>query len=183
MSNVLDVIKARTSTRCFEETPVKEEDVKKIAEAAVWAPNAMNAQHWHFTVVTDAALIAEMNEAAKAGMKAAPVPFLQERGADPSFHAFFHAPMVIVISRADEKYTLFDCGAASQNICLAAKELGYDSCITGSTEFMFAGKPELREKLQIPADYLFACAIPIGIKKDAPDDHVRDRKEDVISYL
>ena len=181
--SALDVIMARTSVRCFEPEPVKEEDVKKIAQAAIWAPNAMNAQKWHFSVVTDAALIDEMNTATKEGLKAAPVPFLKERGEDPSFHAFFYAPMVIVISRADEKFTLFDCGAAAQNICLAAKDLGYDSCITGSTEFMFAGEPELREKLQIPEGYLFTCAIPIGIKKDAPDDHVRDRKEDVIVYL
>lgn len=183
MSNVLEVIKARSSVRCFQPEAVKEEDVRKIMEAAIWAPNAMNAQGWHFSVVTDPALIDEMSEATKAGMKAAPVPFLQERGADPNFHAFFHAPLVIVITRKDEKFTFFDCGAAAQNICLEAKELGYDSCITASTEFMFAGKPELKETLQIPEGYLFACAIPVGIKKDAPDDHVRDRKEDVISYI
>ena len=181
--NTLDAIMARTSVRCFEPAPVKEEDVKKIAEAAIWAPNAMNAQNWHFSVVTDKALIDEMSDATKAGMKAAPVPFLQERGSDPNFHAFFGAPMAIVITRKDEKFTFFDCGCAAQNICLAAKDLGYDSCITGSTEFMFAGEPELRNKLQIPEGYLFTCAIPIGIKKDAPDDHVRDRREDVISFL
>lgn len=181
--NVLDAIKARTSVRCFESTPVKDEDVKAIVEAAIWAPNAMNAQNWHFSVVTNADMIEEMSEAVKKGMREAPVPFLQERGNDPAFHAFFHAPMAIVISRKEEKYTFFDCGMAAENICLAAKELGYDSCVTGSTEFMFAGEPELRAKLQIPEDYVFACAIPIGIKKDAPDDHVRDRKEDVVSYI
>ena len=181
--SVLDVIKARTSVRCYQPDPVKEEDVKKIAEAAIWAPNAMNAQNWHFSVVTDASLIDEMSVAVKEGMKNAPVPFLQERGNDPEFHAFFHAPMAIVITRKEEKFTAFDCGMAAENICLAAKELGYDSCVTASTEFMFAGDPGLKAKLQIPEDYLFACAIPIGIKKDAPDDHVRDRKEDVISYI
>lgn len=183
MNNVLETIMERTSVRCFQPDPVKEEDVKTIAQAAIWAPNAMNAQGWHFSVVTDKALIDQMSVATKEGMKAAPVPFLQERGADPDFHAFFHAPMVIVISRKDEKFTFFDCGAAAENICLAAKALGYDSCITASTEFMFAGKPELRTTLKIPEGYLFACAIPVGIRKDAPDDHVRDRKEDVISYL
>ena len=183
MSNVLDVIKARTSVRCFEDVPVKEEDVRKIAEAAIWAPNAMNSQGWHFSSVTNRELIDEMSEATKAGMKNAPVPFLQERGNDPEFHAFFHAPLAVVITRKDDKFTFFDCGCAAQNICLAAKELGYDSCITASTEFMFAGDPALKAKLQIPEDYLFACAIPIGVKKDAPDDHVRDRKEDVISWL
>lgn len=183
MSNVLDLIKERTSVRCYQPDAVKAEDVKKIAEAAIWAPNAMNSQGWHFSIVTDGSLIDEMSKATKAGMKNAPVPFLQERGNDPEFHAFFHAPMVAVITRKDDKFTFFDCGAAAQNICLAAKELGYDSCITASTEFMFAGDPSLKEKLEIPEDYVFACAITIGLKKDAPDDHVRDRKEDVISYL
>ena len=181
--NVLEAIRERRSIRCYQDEPVKKEDIETIAEAAIWAPNAMNAQVWHFSVVTDRALIADMTAATKAGMANGPIPFMRERAKDPAYDPLFRAPLVIVISRADGKFGAFDCGCAAENICLAAKELGYDTCITAGTEFMFAGDPGLREKLQMPEGYTFVCAITVGVKKDAPDSHVRDRKEDVVSYI
>ena len=48
---------------------------------------------------------------------------------------------------------------------------------------MFAGDPGLKDELQIPADYKFACAITLGTEADGADDHVRTRNTDVISYL
>ena len=183
MSDILNLIKERTSVRCFKNEAVKEEDVKAIAEAAIWAPNAMNKQGWHFSVVKSPELIEKMSQGAKKGMLESPVEFLQKKAAADDFHAFFHAPLVVVITREEEKFTFFDCGAAAENICLAAKGLGYDSCITASTEFMFMGDPELYKVLEVPEGYKFTCAIPIGIKQDAPDDHVRARNTEAISYL
>ena len=181
--NVLEAIRERRSIRCYQDEPVKAEDLKTIVETAIWAPNAMNAQIWHFSVVTDRELISHMSEATKAGMAEGPIPFMRERAKDPEYDPLFRAPCVIVLSRADGKFGAFDCGCAAENICLAAKELGYDTCITAGTEFMFAGDPALKEKLQFPEGYVFVCAITLGIKKDAPDSHVRDRKTEVISYI
>ena len=61
--NVLEAIRERRSIRCYQDEPVKTEDVKTLLEAAIWAPNAMNAQVWHFSAVTDRALIGEMTAA------------------------------------------------------------------------------------------------------------------------
>lgn len=182
MNEVLSAVEKRKSVRNYAPDPVKPEDLKAIAEAAIWAPNAMNKQGWHFTVVSDPALIRKMSDGCRKGLENAPVPFLQERAEDPDFHAFFHAPAVIVVSIADDKFTLFDAGAASATLCLAAQGLGYGTCITASTEFMFAGDPGLKAELEIPEDYKFACAITLGIEKEGPDDHVRDRNYDVICY-
>ena len=183
MSEVLTCINSRQSVRNYKDAPVKPEDLKAIAEAAIQAPNAMNKQGWHFSVVSNPALVQKMSDACRKGMAACPVPMLQERAADPQFHAFFHAPAVIVVTIAEDKFTMFDAGAAAENICLAAKALGYGTCVTASTEFMFAGDPGLKEELQIPVDYKFVCAIPLGVEADGPDDHVRTRNTDVISYL
>lgn len=184
MGQLFDAIQERTSVRAFKPDPVKAEDVEKIVNAAIWAPNGMNAQNWHFTVVTDRALLDEMDAATKEGMIASGNPMLAERAQDPKFNAFFHAPMTIIISHANSRFSAFDCGAAAQNICLAAKDLGYDTCIMAMVEPMFAVKPELKEKLQIPADFSFLCSIPVGIKDEEADEgRVRGRREDVISYL
>ena len=183
MNEVLDAIKKRKSVRNYSSEPVKPEDLKAIAEAAIWAPNAMNKQAWHFSVVSDPAMILKMSEACRSGLANAPVPFLQERAKDPNFHAFFHATAVIVVSIAEDKFTFFDAGAASATICLAAQGLGYGTCVTASTEFMFAGNPGLKAELEIPEGYKFACAITLGKEQEGPDDHVRERNYQVISYI
>ena len=183
MNDFLNIIKERKSVRNYAAKDIPQEDVKAIAKAAILAPNAMNKQGWHFSVVTDKALLQHMSDSCRKALADCPVPFLKEKAADPNFNAFFHAPCVIVVSIADDKFTAFDAGAASENICLAAKALGYGTCITASTEFMFAGDPDLKATLQIPEDYKFACAITIGTEAEGPDDHVRSRNEDVISYL
>jgi len=183
MNDVLNAIMERKSVRNYAQVPVAAEDLRQIVQAAIWAPNAMNKQGWHFTVVSDPALITKMSDGCRKGMAECPVPFLKERAASENFHAFFRAPAVIVMSIAEDKFSAFDAGAAAQTLCLAAQSLGYGTCITASTEFMFAGDPGLRDALQIPEDYRFICAITLGKETDGPDDHVRDRKEDVITWL
>ena len=183
MNQVLETIRSRKSVRNYADAPVSKDDLKEIMEAAIWAPNAMNKQGWHFTVVTDPAFIQRMSEGVRKGLADCPVPFLKEKAADPNFHAFFHAPVVVVMSIAEDKFTAFDAGAAAQTICVAAKALGYGTCVTASTEFMFAGDPGLTADLQIPDGYKFICAIPLGVECEGPDDHVRDRKQDVITWM
>lgn len=45
---VLDLIKDRWSPRSFSPTPVTEEEVQTILEAASWAPSANNTQPWRY---------------------------------------------------------------------------------------------------------------------------------------
>ena len=152
-------------------------------EAGIWAPNAMNKQGWHFSVVTDPATLKDMSESCRKGLAGCPVPMLQERAKDPNFNAFFGAPAVIVITIAEDKFTAFDAGCAAENICVAAKSLGYSTCITASTGFMFEGDPTIKGRLNVPEGYVFMCAIILGIETEGPDSHVRDRKNEVISYI
>jgi len=183
MNNVLDVINSRKSVRNYSPDKINPDDLKTIAECAVWAPNAMNEQKWHFTVVTDPDMLNKMNNACRTAFAQCPVPMFNEKAADPNFNAFFNAPAVIVVSSEEDKFTLFDAGAAAQTICIAAKSLGYGTCVTASTGFMFDGDPGLKADLQIPENQSFVCAITIGKEKEGPDSHVRDRKTEVISYI
>jgi len=45
-----DLIKNRWSPRAFSESPVEEEKLKNLFEAARWAPSAFNEQPWRFIV-------------------------------------------------------------------------------------------------------------------------------------
>ncbi|MGH9173237.1 MAG: nitroreductase family protein, partial [Vicinamibacterales bacterium] len=53
---LLDVIARRTSSRAFATTPVVEEMIETLLEAARWAPSYGNRQSWRFVVVRDPAI-------------------------------------------------------------------------------------------------------------------------------
>jgi nitroreductase/NAD-dependent dihydropyrimidine dehydrogenase PreA subunit len=52
----------RRSVRNFKDTPVPEPLIRRVLEAARFAPSAGNMQPWKFTVVTDKKFIAELEE-------------------------------------------------------------------------------------------------------------------------
>ncbi len=58
----------RRSVRNFKEKPVPETLIRRVLEAGRFAPSAGNCQPWRFIVVTDRALIHEMDEAIYAGL-------------------------------------------------------------------------------------------------------------------
>jgi nitroreductase len=49
--NFLELVKARRSVRKFKPDPIPDGDIKKIVEAARWAPSGFNSQLWEFVVV------------------------------------------------------------------------------------------------------------------------------------
>lgn len=64
-NEVEKVIYARRSVRNFSDKPVPEPLVRRVLEAGRAAPSSGNCQPWKFVVVTNKALIDEMNEAAR----------------------------------------------------------------------------------------------------------------------
>ena len=77
---------------------------------------------------------------------------------------FFGAPALFVIcldSRIDDKGRWLDIGALVQNICLAAKEFGLDTCV----EFQATNYPEnVRKVLGIAEDKNPVVGVAIGYK-------------------
>ncbi|HKZ18095.1 MAG TPA: nitroreductase family protein, partial [Geobacteraceae bacterium] len=51
--NVMDAIKTRKSVRAYLPTPVEDEKLNAILEAARLAPSAANRQEWRFVIVRD----------------------------------------------------------------------------------------------------------------------------------
>ena len=48
---VIGIIKNRRNTKEFTDSEVRDEDIKTLLEAAVWAPNHRNTEPWRFVVV------------------------------------------------------------------------------------------------------------------------------------
>ncbi|HHX73920.1 MAG TPA: nitroreductase family protein [Firmicutes bacterium] len=185
MDRVLEVIRKRRSVRGFKSDPVKKEDLETVLEVAMYAPSAGNRQPWHFTVITDGKLINELSARAKAALAADRNSPYQQRAADPNFHLFYHAPVVIIVSGAESsRLAHTDCAAATQNILLAAEALGLGSCWVNLFLFAFRGEggEDLPGHLGIPGGYkpLYSIALGYKVHDNWP---VPPRKKECVTYI
>jgi len=63
-TQVEEIVFTRRTVRNFKDKPVPEPLVKRVLEAGRFAPSGGNSQPWQFIIVTNKALIQEMNDAA-----------------------------------------------------------------------------------------------------------------------
>ena len=168
---ILSAISERRSIRQYKPEQITEEQLQALLCAAVEAPSARNLQPWHFTVVQDANLLAEVNAEATA--------ILGREG-----DIFYAAPTTIFIS-ADKSsdWGKLDSGIAVQNIALAAQSMGLGSVILGLPAAAFKGPrgEYFAGLLKFPATHGFAVAIAVGYPDGTKEAHpVEDGR---ISYV
>lgn len=153
--NTIDAIKSRRSIRKYNpETGVPREHIIQMLEAAMMAPSACNTRPWEFVVV-------ESREVKEKIMKA--MPYTQMLAT---------APVAIVIcGKPDlqenicEGFWPQDCGAAAQNILLAAKELGYGTCWCGC--YPLAHRVEEMKKI-LDVSSIPLAVIAVGKAEETP---------------
>ncbi len=111
-------IHTRRSIRKYTSKVIPDSAIEEILRAAMYAPSAVNRQPWHFIVVTDRDLLNRIMEIHPNAS------FLETAS---------HAILVCGDEQLqhDEGYYVVDCGAATQNMLLAAHMLGIGSCWIG----------------------------------------------------
>lgn len=171
MSELMQVIKARRSTRAFESALPPKADIMQLVEAAAWAPSGMGKYLWHFTVVYSAEKSLKLARA---------VAEADNRGPD---YNFYGAPVNIIISyQRDEHHAFVDGAAAMQNLLLAATERGLGSCWINQIREC-CDDPAVRALLTeygVPEDHIVVCSAAIGyIAKETP---AKPRREGVVSF-
>ena len=185
MNEFVRIICNRRSVRQYKAKQISDADLTQILDAALAAPNAMNQQKWHFTVVQDKVTLERMAAIIKENMINSGNDLLANRASVPGYNTFYNAPTVILIS-ADEKakFVQIDCGAAAQNIALAAESLFLSSCIITSSSYLFSSQKgeELKKKLGIPAGYSHICSIALGYREGA-NPVAPPRNDRVITYI
>jgi len=166
MSNpVLSAIADRRSIRAYTKEKLTQEQLDAILAAAVQAPSARNAQPWHFSVVQDGGILAEINAEVSKNLNT------------DAGDIFYAAPAVIFIGANVRgplpRWAMLDCGIAVQTVALAAHSLGLGSVILGMPDAAFAGPrgDYFKKLVKIPADYDFGVAIAIGRAAASKDAH------------
>jgi nitroreductase len=110
--SIQDMIYARRSIRQYQEKPVEKEKLEILLKAAMAAPSAMNIKPWEFVVVTEPEKMNEIRSLMMFGKHNAPAAISVCGNT-----SFFKHPMA-------SKFWVQDCSAATENILLAAVELG-----------------------------------------------------------
>lgn len=150
----MEAIFKRRSVRKFQDKPISEEQIKQIVKAAMAAPSAGGARHWHFVVLKDKNLKATIAQRY------------------PNIAPLATAPAGILIC-ADTKLEVYpgfwplDCAAATQNALLAATELGLGSvwCAVYPDQQKMNG---IKDLLGLPESVQPFSIIPLGY----PAEHV-----------
>lgn len=164
--DTIEIIKKRRSIRGFEPDLVPQDLIKKIIEAATWAPSACNIQGWRFIVVDDQKLKDKLVELGGAAtIKSAPLGIL-----------------VVYDQRSKnmEYQDHIQSGAAAiQNLLLAATHYGLGSCWICQLPL----KNEIRKIFKIPESFSPMAYVLLGYpereQKEVPRLY---RLDDLIGY-
>ena len=183
MNETLKNISDRYSCRDFAETPLTEEQIKILVDAALAAPSAKNLQPWHLIVVTDKSLIDEL-DADGMGLLAAEedkssyLRFMERGG-----KLFYNAPFMLIILHDGSKWGVLDSGILCQNVVLAAESIGLGTCIVGMAGIPLTGPrgEAFKKRLKFPAGYEFAVGVIAGEILSGKEPHELDRSK--VTYV
>jgi len=162
---VMNAIYHRRSVRSFAPTPVEAKTLHELLEAAIQAPTAQHEEPWEFVVIEDRAVLKQISEQAKIGLKER----LGERTGlsplhdmtAPDFNIFYDAgTLVLICSRMTGQFVAADCWLAAENLMLAAHAMGLGSCVIGSA--LAALNSDFKAELGIPADMVVHVALIVG---------------------
>ena len=176
MNETLKTIAGRYSCRDFADTPLTDEQVKALAEAALAAPSGMNRQPWHIIMVTDKPLIDELDTEGMKILAAHEDKSIYERMISRGGKVFYNAPCMIIVASDDAQAAALDCGIVTQNIALAAHSLGLGNIICGSVNIPLSGSrgQEFKKRLKFPEAYGFVMGILAGTANSGKEPHELD---------
>ena len=154
----IETIKSRRSIRKYKaDIPVADEHIHLMLEAAMMAPSACNSRPWEFVVVKNKDVHEQIIKAI------------------PSAAMLRTAPLAIIVCGLPEvsknacrgnEYWPQDCGAAVQNLLLAAKELGYGTCWCGT--YPVASRVEMMQEV-LGVNSIPLATIAVGVADEEPD--------------
>ena len=137
MTDMLEFIKSRRSTRRYQDRPVPKEWLEKIVEAGRYAPSGGNCQTSHFLVIQNRQVLDRLAQTVKQefakmeiteGMYPSLVNSIRlSRAGRYVFH--YQAPVLIAVAnRKDYGNNIADCACALENMMLMANALDLGSC-------------------------------------------------------
>ena len=161
------LIAKRYSVRAYKPTPVEEEKLQQVLEAARLAPTAANRQPFQLVVIHTAGREAELRRIYRRDW-------------------FVQAPLVICacaipsqgwVRRDGKNYSDVDVAIVMDHLILAATNLGLGTCWIAAFDPVAA-----REILHLPNDVEPIALTPLGYPADQPKPKERKALSDLARY-
>lgn len=163
----IDLIKNRYSVREYKRAPVEEEKLRRILEAARWAPSACNNQPCYCIVLRDNA---------------------RKQLLRPVYNRewFIGAPVIIAVCvdvvsawRLSDgiSYAFVDAAIVMDHMTLAATELGLGTCWIGAFK-----SGEAKKALALPEHVEPVVFTPLGYPKQQMPPRKRKTLEEIVCW-
>jgi len=182
--DLFELIKYRRSIRKYEDRQIPRDDLEKIIEAGLYAPNAGGGQRSMIVALRDPVLteaVGKMNVGRLDRSRLSGNFVSKEQPSiidDPSIKSgFYGAPTVcIIFAQGGFLYSIPDSFCCAENMVLSATELGISSCIIARGEETFDS--DYGRKLMcdwgVPPGYVARCFVLLGYcKGDYPAEKPR----------
>jgi nitroreductase len=149
--DVCEAIESRRTIRTFTGKKIPKSDLEKMVNAGRLAPSARNEQRWDFIIVTQGEVLKQITSHFKTRRK-----FSTED--DGKFDGV--SAIIAVVVDGSHEYWREDGSAATQNILLVARDLGWGSCwIEGQ---MRPHEEEFKGLLGVPTGKRILLLIALG---------------------
>jgi len=176
--DTFEAIFSRRSVRQYMDTPIPDEVLNKVLEAARWAPSWANTQCTRYVIVKDPETKARLADCLSKG--------------NPATEAIRKAPVVIVAcaelgksgyyknSPATDRgdWFMFDVGIAMQNLVLAARALGLGTVHVG----LIPDSKKVDAILELPEGVVSIEMTPLGYPSVESKGPPRKELSDIIFY-
>ncbi|MDA3954963.1 MAG: nitroreductase family protein [Bacteroidales bacterium] len=155
---IIKGILTRRSIRKYTDKQISEEQIETLLKAGMYAPSASNQQPWHFIVIKDREILNKIAEV------------------HPYAKMLTQAPLAILVCgdqnlELSKDYWVVDCSAATQNILLAAHDLGLGAVWLG-VHPRIERKADIRKIFELPNHIQPMSLISIGYpdeEKEMPE--------------
>ncbi len=151
--DVFEAVRTILAVRDYEDRPVPEDVTRRIVEAGRLTGSSKNGQPWHFVVVQDPDMLAQIGALARTGGYTA------------------RAPLAIAVVIDPTRFAVSDASRAIQSMTLTAWSEGVGSSWVG-----FSGLDEVKSLLGIPDNLDLLAIIPFGYPAQTVGQGKKKRK-------
>lgn len=156
---ILNFFRRRRSVRRFQNKPLSPEILELLMKAAMAAPSGNNVQPWEFAIVQDV-------KTKEALSTVHPWVYMAKEA----------AAAIVVLGDKSSEWWEHDCAAATENLLVAAANLGLGAVWCGIKE---NHEEAIRKILGAPSKLGVLCIIPIGYPAESPPPNTKYQKTKV----
>lgn len=164
-NDAYESIVSRRSIRTFQQKAVPPEILQKLLEAAMCAPSACHEEPWHFMVIDDREILAEIAKVHPHAKMAANAPLAVLVCGQPSLET-------------SQGYCPVDCGNATMNLLHAAHALGLGGVWVGVYP-KAARMAEMRKLFSLEEGIIPFALVPLGYPAESKGRENRYKAERV----